>query len=90
MPIVAQALFDRLTERTTNAKGIRMLVLSRKPNQSIDGTITAAELAELAAAGVDLSFRVAVVEVVGSRVRLGIEAPPELHILRSELKERER
>lgn len=67
-----------------------MLVLSRKPNQSIDGTITAAELAELAAAGVDLSFRVAVVEVVGSRVRLGIEAPPELHILRSELKERER
>ena len=47
-----------------------MLVLSRKPTQSIviDGRIT-----------------VTLVEIHGNRVRLGIEAPREIPVVRTEL-----
>jgi carbon storage regulator len=47
-----------------------MLVLSRKPNQSIviDGQIT-----------------VTLMEIRGNRVQLGIEAPREIPVMRTEL-----
>jgi carbon storage regulator len=47
-----------------------MLVLSRKPGEKIR---------------VGTHITLTVVEVQGNRVRLGIEAPPEVHILRGEL-----
>ena len=47
-----------------------MLVLSRKTNESIV---------------IDGGIRISVIAVYGSRVRLGIEAPDSVRILRSEL-----
>jgi carbon storage regulator len=47
-----------------------MLILSRKPGEKIR---------------VGTHITLTVVEVQGNRVRLGIEAPPEVHVLRSEL-----
>jgi carbon storage regulator len=47
-----------------------MLVLSRKPSQRIQ---------------IGESIVVTVVRVDGNTVRLGIEAPPEVHVLRHEL-----
>lgn len=52
-----------------------MLVLSRKADQVIV---------------IDGSIRVRVLEVVGSRVRLGIEAPREVGIVREELTHEQR
>ncbi len=49
-----------------------MLVLSRKINESIL---------------IDNDIRVTILEVRGGMVRLGIEAPPEIGILREELVE---
>lgn len=48
-----------------------MLVLSRKEDQVII---------------IDGRIRVTVVEIRGSQVRLGIEAPPDIAVLRSELR----
>ncbi len=50
-----------------------MLVLSRKPEQSIV---------------LDNRIRIHVLQVRGNTVRLGIEAPPEVTVLRSELMSR--
>ena len=47
-----------------------MLVLSRKPNESI-------------VIGPDISVRV--IRVQGNRVRIGVDAPPEVAILRDEV-----
>lgn len=47
-----------------------MLVLSRKPNESIQ---------------IGPDIRITVVRVDGGRVRLGIEAPPSVNVLRGEL-----
>ena len=47
-----------------------MLVLSRKPSESVV---------------IDGDIRVTVVKISGNRVRLGIEAPPDVAIKRSEL-----
>jgi carbon storage regulator len=47
-----------------------MLVLSRKPGESIV---------------IDDRIVVTVVQIGGGRIRLGIEAPREVHILRSEV-----
>jgi carbon storage regulator len=52
-----------------------MLVLSRKKNETII---------------IDDQIRVTVVEIVGNRIRLGIEAPKEVLIRRSELDARQR
>jgi carbon storage regulator len=50
-----------------------MLVLSRKENE------------RLVIAG---NIIVTVVRVAGGKVRLGIQAPPEIHVLREELRSR--
>lgn len=47
-----------------------MLVLSRKPNEEIV---------------IDGNIRVRVLGVFGGRIRLGIDAPPEIAVRRSEL-----
>lgn len=47
-----------------------MLVLSRKPNESIM---------------VDGGIKIMVIEVKGNSVLIGIEAPPEMRILRQEI-----
>jgi carbon storage regulator len=47
-----------------------MLVLSRKPSESVV---------------IDGDIRVTVVKISGNKVRLGIEAPPDVAIKRSEL-----
>jgi carbon storage regulator len=47
-----------------------MLVLSRYQNESVI---------------IDGNIRVTVLEVRGDRIRLGIEAPPEVPVLREEL-----
>jgi carbon storage regulator len=53
------------------AKGVcAMLVLSRKENERLV---------------IDGNIIVTVVRVAGGRVRLGIEAPPEIHVQREEL-----
>lgn len=52
-----------------------MLVLTRKPGESI-------------ALGADI--KVSVVQVQGGKVRLGIEAPANVHIARQELLDEER
>jgi carbon storage regulator len=49
-----------------------MLVLSRKPGEKIV---------------IGNGITITVVETLGNRVRLGIEAPPQIHILRGELAE---
>jgi carbon storage regulator len=49
-----------------------MLVLSRKSNESIH---------------IGDSVVVTVLEIRGNKVRLGIDAPKEIHVLRSELKD---
>jgi carbon storage regulator len=50
--------------------GNSMLVLNRKPHERII---------------IDQSIEIVVLEVRGNRVRLGINAPPEVSILRGEL-----
>ena len=50
-----------------------MLVLSRKENERLV---------------IDGNIIVTVVRVAGGKVRLGIEAPPEIHIRREELRSR--
>jgi carbon storage regulator CsrA len=52
-------------------KEIQMLVLSRKPDEKIVFP--------------GLGVTVRVVEVRGNQVRLGIEAPPDVKIMRAEL-----
>ncbi len=47
-----------------------MLVLSRKPSESVV---------------IDGDIRVTIVKISGNKVRLGIEAPPDVAIKRSEL-----
>ena len=49
-----------------------MLVLSRKPTERIE---------------IGDNVVVTVLEIRGSKVRIGIDAPKEVHVLRSELKE---
>ena len=49
-----------------------MLVLSRKPTERIE---------------IGDNVVVTVLEIRGSKVRIGIDTPKELHVLRSELKE---
>ncbi len=49
-----------------------MLVLSRKPTERIE---------------IGDNVVVTVLEIRGSKVRIGIDAPKEIHVLRSELKE---
>ena len=49
-----------------------MLVLSRKPTERIE---------------IGDKVVVTVLEIRGSKVRIGIDAPKEVHVLRSELKE---
>ena len=49
-----------------------MLVLSRKENESIV---------------IDGRIKVTVVEIKGGKIRLGIEAPQDVPVLRSELKD---
>ena len=51
-------------------EGYAMLVLTRKPNEEI----TIAD-----------TIKVRVLEIQGNRVRLGIEAPISVHIVRTEL-----
>ena len=51
-----------------------MLVLSRKTSQQVI---------------IDGSIRVTVVGIEGGRVRLGIDAPPEVPVVRAELIERD-
>lgn len=50
-----------------------MLVLSRKKHESIV---------------IGGTIRVTIVEVSGDKVRIGIDAPPEVKVLRSELTEK--
>jgi carbon storage regulator len=52
-----------------------MLVLSRKPGEKLV---------------IDSNITITVVEVVGNRVRLALDAPPHVRILRSELLEQPR
>lgn len=52
-----------------------MLVLSRKKNESIQ---------------IGDSIRVVLVDIRGDKVRLGIDAPPSVRVMRTELLERER
>jgi carbon storage regulator len=56
-----------------NTEGSIMLVLSRKVGESIL---------------ISESIRVTVVQVANGRIRLGIDAPPEVRVLREELLER--
>jgi carbon storage regulator len=51
-----------------------MLVLSRKPNQSIR---------------IGNNINITVVRIKGNTIQLGIDAPKEVHVVRSELLERE-
>lgn len=51
-----------------------MLVLSRKPEQSVIMTVN----------GTDVSIKVLVVEISGSQVRLGFEAPQSVAIARDD------
>lgn len=50
-----------------------MLVLGRKRGEQVDLVVG------------DLTIRVTVIESTPGRIRLGFEAPEEVHILRSEL-----
>lgn len=60
-------------ELLVTAKGERMLVLSRKPDESI-----------LLKIG-DVEARITLVEIRGGKARIGITAPQEVTILREEL-----
>lgn len=56
-----------------------MLVLSRKAVEGQDGV-------HLLIDGLpDFNVRIRIVEVVGGSVRIGIEAPPDVRVLRSEI-----
>ncbi len=58
-----------------DSKGDRMLILTRKPGESII---------------VEESVRITVLEVRGSQVKLGIQAPQEVRVNREEVLERQR
>ena len=62
-----------------------MLVLTRTVEQEIVGTISADDLAKLAAAGVGCRIGVTVNRIRGGRVSLGLDAPPEVRFRRDEL-----
>jgi carbon storage regulator len=71
-----QTAFHSSNEITSRIllKGINpMLVLSRKENERLV---------------IDGNIVVTVVRVAGGKVRLGIEAPPEIHVQREELRSR--
>ena len=72
-PQVPEKLAERRCVREKPKEGM-MLVVSRKPRESIH---------------IGNSIVVTVKEIVGNRVRLGIEAPKVIRILRAELLEQE-
>jgi carbon storage regulator len=71
---LSQDVQDTFTRKNLKVEGTLMLILTRKVNESI-------------MIGPDIE--VAVLDVRGRQVRLGIKAPPEVVILRSELEEKE-
>jgi carbon storage regulator CsrA len=62
------------THHHTRQEALHMLVLSRKLNQNIQ---------------IGENITISVVRIKGNVVQLGIQAPPEIHVLRGELLERD-
>lgn len=70
-----------------------MLVLSRQKDETIQATMTLEQMRELISRfpadappdTVAMKLSVAVVEIRGSKTRLGLDAPPQVQFLRGEL-----
>jgi len=72
-PVTGYGMKDASLERFKFMEGMTMLVLSRKVGEAIY---------------IDGHVKIEIVQVSGRRVKVGIEAPDEVRILRSELTER--